>query len=178
MLRLALKRFTRDRRGVSAIEFAFIAPVLIMVYFSIAELSLAMLAQLKVSHAASAVGDLVTQVSSITPAQLTDVYDASSSIIAPFSTTTMAVSVTSVSTDASGNATVTWSNAQNMTALGKGAAVTLPANLLGPSQSIIMSEVKYTYTSPMSYLFKAPINFDQTFYLRPRQSTSVTCSTC
>ena len=175
MHRPALKRFAGDRRGVSAIEFAFIAPVLIMVYFSIAELSLAMLAQLKVSHAASAVGDLVTQASTVDPGQLTDVYDASSSIIQPFPSTTMAVCVMSVTANAAGVPSIDWHNAQNMTCP---TTPTLPTGLLGASQSIVVSEVKYTYTSPMSYLFKAPIKFDQTFYLRPRQSAQVTCPTC
>ena len=55
MQQTTLKGFARDRRGVSAIEFAFIAPVLIMIYFSVAELCEAMLAQRKVAHAASAV---------------------------------------------------------------------------------------------------------------------------
>jgi Flp pilus assembly protein TadG len=173
-----LTRFARDRRGVSAVEFAFIAPVLIMIYFSVAELSLALLAQLKVAHAASAVGDLVTQLSTITPAELTDSYSAAGSILSPYETTTMEVCVTSVTTDANGNATVAWSNAQGMSPLAKGSTVTLPTSLLGPSQSIVMSEVKYSYTSPLSDLFKTPINFDQTFYLRPRQSATVACPTC
>jgi hypothetical protein len=90
----------------------------------------------------------------------------------------MEVRVTSVATDANDNATVAWSNAQNMTCLTAGTAVTLPTNLLAANQYVIMAEVQYTYTSPMSYLFKAPVNFDQVFYLRPRQSASVTCPTC
>ena len=173
-----LRRFKRDQRGVSAVEFAFIAPVLIMVYFSVAELCEAMLAERKVAHAASAVGDLVTQVSTITPSGLTDVYSAASSIVAPFSTTGMKIRVTSISTDANDAATVDWSNGQNLTALAKGATVTLPANLVTANQSVIMSEVQYTYNSPINYLFHSALNYNQTFYLRPRLSTSVTCPTC
>jgi Flp pilus assembly protein TadG len=172
------RRFGRDRRGVSAIEFAFIAPVMIVVYFSIAELCQAMLVERKVQHSASAIGDLVAQVQSTTPADLTDVYSAGSAIVSPFSTATMKIRVTSVVTDANGNATVAWSNAQNTSCLATGSAVTLPANLVGPSQSVIMSEVQYTYTSPVNYWFKSPISWDQTFYLRPRQSTAVACANC
>jgi Flp pilus assembly protein TadG len=39
-----LNRWRRDRRGVSAVEFAFIAPVLILFYFGVAELCSALLA--------------------------------------------------------------------------------------------------------------------------------------
>ena len=56
--------------------------------------------------------------------------------------------------------------------------MTLPANLLAANQYVIMAEAKYTYTSPISYLFKTPVVFDQIFYLRPRMTTSVTCPTC
>jgi len=174
----AAARFGRDRRGVAAVEFAFIAPLLILIYFSVAELCQAMLAARKVQHAASAVGDLVTQVGTITPSQLSDVYSAASSILAPYSTAPMGIRVTSVTTDALGNATVAWSNSQNMSALAKGSSVTLPSSLLGPSQSVVMSEVQYTYQSPLNYLFKNALNFDQTFYLRPRVSATVTCTTC
>jgi Flp pilus assembly protein TadG len=172
------RRFREDRRGVSAIEFAFIAPLLILIYFSVAELCQALLAERKVSHAASAVGDLVAQTSSTTPAGLTDVYNAASSIVAPFPTAPLQIRVSSVVTDANNNATVAWSNAQGMSALTAGSRVTLPTNLLTANQSVIMSEVKYAYTSPINYWFKNAINFDQIFYLRPRMTSTVTCIGC
>jgi Flp pilus assembly protein TadG len=171
-------RFRQDRRGVSAIEFAFIAPVLILIYFSVAELCQALLAERKVAHAASAVGDLVAQVPTITPSGLTDVYNAASSIVAPFPLSPMQIRVSSVTTDANNNATVAWSNAQNTSALAKGSSITLPTNLLTANQSVIVSEVKYSYTSPINYWFKNAINFDQVFYLRPRQSSTITCAAC
>ena len=48
-----LPRFERDRRGVSAIEFALIAPVLIFAYFGLAELSGALLADRRAAQIAS-----------------------------------------------------------------------------------------------------------------------------
>jgi Flp pilus assembly protein TadG len=174
----SLVGFARDRRGVSAVEFAFIAPLLILIYFSLAELCQAMLAERKVQHASSAIGDLVSQVGTITPSQLTDVYSAGSSILAPYSTTPLGIRVSSVTTDNTGVAHVDWSCGQNMADLAAGSTVTLPANLLGPSQSIVMSEVTYTYQSPLNYLFKSAITWTPTFYLRPRVSSQVTCPTC
>jgi len=176
-----LHRFKRDQRGVSAVEFAFIAPVLIVVYFSVADLCQAMLAERKVSHAASAVGDLVSQVGTIDGPGLTQVYDAASSILAPFSTTPMQIRVTSVVTDVNDKATVAWSCGDHTTPLAVGATVALPANLLGANQSVIMSEMVYTYISPINYVFTNAITFDQVFYLRPRMTATVanptnTCS--
>jgi hypothetical protein len=41
-----------------------------------------------------------------------------------------------------------------------------------------MSQVQYTYQSPLNYLIKSAITWTPTFYLRPRVSTTVTCPTC
>ena len=67
-------RLARDRRGVSAIEFAFIAPIMIACYFAVAELSGAMLAERKASLIASEVGDLVAQAATISASDQTDIF--------------------------------------------------------------------------------------------------------
>ena len=174
MMMLAFwSRFRRDRRGVSAIEFAFIAPLLILIYFSLAELCQAMLAERKVAHAAASVGDLVAQVSTVSASDLNDVYAAAGSVMTPYSTTPLKIRITSVSADSTGKTTVAWSQGSGMSGLATGSTVTLPANLLPASQTLIMSEVQYAYDSPFNYWFKGVMTFDQTYYLRPRVSQSV-----
>ena len=42
---LSLPRFFRDRRGVAAVEFAFVAPVLILIYMGLAEVTMALMAE-------------------------------------------------------------------------------------------------------------------------------------
>src|SRR3569623_1736057 len=66
-------RLRTDQRGASAVEFAMIAPLMLMFYFGLTELCQAMLAERRVSHVASAVGDLVTQTDKLTPADLPDI---------------------------------------------------------------------------------------------------------
>jgi Flp pilus assembly protein TadG len=154
--------------------------VLILIYFSLADVCQALLAERKVAHAASAVGDLVAQVSTVSTSDLSDIYAAASSLLTPYPTAPLKIRVTSVTSNAAGTAySVVWSNTYGgMTALAKGAPVTLPANLLPGSQTLIMSEVQYAYDSPINYVFKGLLNFDETYYLRPRVSLSVTCPTC
>ncbi len=50
-----------DQRGVAAVEFAFIAPIMLIFYFGMVEISLAVEADRNLSHAASLVGDLTAQ---------------------------------------------------------------------------------------------------------------------
>jgi len=56
-----LLRTALDQRGVAAVEFAFIAPVMLIFYFGMVEISLAVEADRNLSHAASLVGDLTAQ---------------------------------------------------------------------------------------------------------------------
>ncbi|MFC3208680.1 TadE/TadG family type IV pilus assembly protein [Aquamicrobium soli] len=77
-------RFARDRRGVAAIEFAFLAPVLLGMYFVTMEISQAIETNKKVSRVASMVADLVTQRNSIAPAEIQAIMNIGSSTLQPY----------------------------------------------------------------------------------------------
>ncbi|MFN3857283.1 MAG: TadE/TadG family type IV pilus assembly protein [Caulobacter sp.] len=169
-----LRRFRHDRRGVSAVEFALIAPALIAFYFGLAELTQAMMAERKASHAASAVGDLVAQSTQINDSTLSDIYSIADAIVSPFPTDSLKLRVTSIVADKNLAAKVAWSSGDGMTALSKGATVALPTGLLTTEgQSVIMSEVSYAYDSPVDFFVPQAVTFSKKFYLRPRKSDEV-----
>ena len=175
------RELRQDRSGVSAVEFALIAPILILMYFGLAELSQALTADRRVAHAASAIGDLVAQETSVTAADLTDVFAAGATILTPYPTTTLSMRVTSVTGDSMGAPKVTWSKATGtgMTKLTVGNSVTLPAGLVtAAGDNVIMSEATYTYTPLVGYVIKSSKNFTEKFYLRPRQAAAVSCADC
>ena len=60
-----LNRFLRDEDGISAVEFALIAPLMAMIYFGCIELSLMMTLDRKVTGATAALGDLTSRASSV-----------------------------------------------------------------------------------------------------------------
>src|SRR3990167_7599340 len=97
-----LRRLGRDRRGVSAVEFALIAPAMVASYFGMAEITQALLAERKAAHAASAIGDLVSQSSSVSTADITDIFSIASTIMQPYTTTTPKMRVSSVTADSGG----------------------------------------------------------------------------
>src|SRR5262245_32494795 len=74
----------RDRRGVAAIEFAFIAPLLFVMYFSTLELSLGIETSKKVSRVGSTVADLVAQQPSMSKAELDAIMVIGRSILQPY----------------------------------------------------------------------------------------------
>jgi Flp pilus assembly protein TadG len=166
----SVARLPKDKRGVSAIEFAFIAPVLILAYFGLAELCGAMLAERKASHTASAVGDLVAQASVIHDSDISNIFAIGSIVMTPDPSATLGMRVTSVQAGATATATtVGWSDASGtMTANTAGANIAIPANMITAGQSIIESDVTYTYNVPVAYLLPSAFTYNYTFYLRPR----------
>lgn len=175
----SLKAFWRDRRGVSAIEFALIAPVLIVMYCGFAETTQAMMAQRRLSNIASQVGDLVAQGTQTGPKQMTDIFNIGNVIMAPYPTATLKICIYSVTSDASGKDTVAWVST-NTAGVGmancpkQGATVTdVAVGVLPASQSVIVSRCTYDYTSPIQLVMPTTMTFKRNYYLRPRRSDSV-----
>jgi Flp pilus assembly protein TadG len=168
--------FRRDSRGVSAVEFALIAPFLIMTYFGLAELAQGMMAQRRVSHAASAVGDLVGQSESLTNAQKDDIFAAASNIVSPFPTAPLKLRITSISGNASGNPRVDWSDGSTGLPAYQHCDVVpnFPSGLItAKGENVIMAEATYHYTSPVSKVLPNGLSFSDKFYLRPRKVSKV-----
>lgn len=176
MMRL-LAKLRRDNRGVSAVEFALIAPAMIAFYFGLAEVTQALLAERRAGHAASAIGDLVAQSSTISSTEITDIFSIATTIMKPYPTGSLKMRVTSISANGSGTTTVDWSNSQGgLTAYSPGAGITVPSGVIAANQSVIMSEVQYAYDSPVDFFMPDAVTFNRKFYLRPRKSEKVTMS--
>lgn len=168
------RRFSRDKRGVSAVEFALVLPLMMTLYLGGVEVSQAITASRKVTLVSRTVSDLVSQVSSISNASMTDILSASSAIVSPFSTNDLKVTVSCVTIDANGNATITWSDTLNGTAHAVGATVTLPAALDVPSTTLIWSEAEYDYKPTIGYVITGTLPLKDQMYMRPRLSDTVT----
>lgn len=176
-----LRRLAQDRRGVSAVEFALIAPLMILIYLGLAELTMSMMSSRRASHAASAIGDLVARDTQVNATEMTDVFTVGEVILKPFSTTNLSLRVTSVKADAGGTPKVVWSRAKgpSFAPLAAGGAPSgFPAGLIAANESVIMSEARYVYASPVKYVMPNDIVFKQVYYLRPRTSDEVLCNAC
>ena len=171
-------RFARDRRGVSAVEFALLAPVMIAMYFGLAEFCQAFMAQKKVAHATAQVADLIAQTDSITKDGIDDVFGIGGLILTPFPSAPMKLRVSSVTRDANGVAKVDWSRGGGLTALTTGATVTIPTGMIANGETTIMSEANYAYSSPLKYFLPNATTFKNIYYLRPRLVDKVPCTDC
>lgn len=179
-----IRRFRRDQRGVSAVEFAFIAPVLIAFYFGMAEITQAIIAQRRTLGTASGIGDLVAQANgSITASNVDDIMSMSNVLMYPYPVTGSAlkICVYSILSDAKGKKTIDWFRAKNNdgTCTKSDTSInSLPAEVIAPGQSVIMARVKYAYSSTSNIVMKISPTFSRTYYLRPRRSTAINCADC
>src|ERR1700694_2793014 len=119
LLRRARARFADflgDRRGLSAVEFALLLPLMLTLYLGSVEVSNGVAADRKVAITARTVADLASRMTTIHNADMTNILNASSAVIAPYAVSNLVVTVSEVSMDAQGKATVTWSDSLNGTA--------------------------------------------------------------
>jgi Flp pilus assembly protein TadG len=165
---------TRDERGVSAVEFAMLLPLMLSLYLGAVELSQGIGAKSNVMLTARTIADLVSRVTTINNADMADSLNASAAVMTPYSVSNLKVTVSSVTIDSAGKATIAWSDTLNGTARAVGSTVTLPAALTIANTSLIWSEAQYSYKPTIGYVVTGTLMLKDQMYLAPRLSTSVT----
>lgn len=170
----SLRRFMCDRGGLAAVEFALILPLMIAIYFGAIEITNMLVASRRVTSVGYTAADLAAQAASISNADMTDIFAASSAILQPFSTTPLQIRITSVVANASNIPKVAWSDGYQTSPLAVGSNITLPAGLTTAGSSVIVAEVSYAYSSPISQMVTETITFDEVAYLKPRRAVQIT----
>ncbi|HEX7791566.1 MAG TPA: TadE/TadG family type IV pilus assembly protein [Afipia sp.] len=186
-LRTLIARFVRDSRGLAAVEFAFIAPLMLALTFGTIEISSGFGIDRKVTLTARTLSDLVSQGTKVTAVDISNFFKMGSAIMTPYpvNATTMTQRISAVNIDAGKVARIAWSyngtgTSSSVTVTSGYAAnliiSTIPAALLVPNTQLIWSEVTYTYTPVAGYFIRAAIPLSAQFFTRPRQSDTVTYS--
>lgn len=184
-LKLKNRDFADSESGISAVEFALIAPLMAIIYFGCIELSFMMTLDRKVTGATAALGDLTARASNITDAELSDIFEATRMVMQPSDMSKADMRVTSLlnddtDTDTSDgvDAKVVWSDGcGDLTSLAADTVVTIPANLVPANGTIIMAEIAYPFNSPIGFFFQTEKDLTDKFYLRPRRVDSITRDT-
>jgi Flp pilus assembly protein TadG len=178
----------RDRRGVAAIEFAMIVPIMLVLFFGTVEFSSAVAVDRKVTLIARTLSDVTAQSQSVATTDLNNFFTAGCAIMYPYAgpppcTTTnnpMTAVISELYVDpVTLKARVEWSVPyQGGVAQTVGVApvgVTVPSALLVSGTYLILSQVSFTYTPAVAYgmLPNAGITLSDVAYTRPRQSQCV-----
>ncbi len=166
-------RFLHDRRGVSAVEFAMLLPLMMTLYLGSVETSQGIATSRKVTLTAHTLADLTTQYTSISNADMSNILNAASAIMAPYPVTGLQAVVSELSVDAQGTATVVWSDTLNGTARSAGQSVTIPSALAVPNTYLVVAEVQYSYDPTYGYVLTGTMTLSDQMVMRPRQSASI-----
>ncbi|ODR95541.1 hypothetical protein AUC70_01060 [Methyloceanibacter stevinii] len=170
------RRFADARSGASALEFAFVAPLLIGLYLGAVEVNNALTVYRRTLQVATTAADLTAQVKSVTKSEINDIQAAATSILTPYATKPLKIVLSSVVADDNNVGKVEWSCANTGAARSKGSTFKVPNGLTEPDSSVIVAEVTYAF-KPLVGLstFFSPGSFTmgQTFYARPRRSLTV-----
>jgi len=174
-----IARFRRDSRGVSAVEFAFVFPVMVVLFLGGTAMTQWVVLKRKTTLVTRTVGDLVSQYTQIVNTDMAAIMSAATAVIQPYDSGPLNVIVSSVAIDAAGNATVAWSDASpNTTAHTVNTPVTLPTGIGGVANAnttVIWAEGAYTYTLPVGsgVLNMTTMPLSEQFYLRPRRIATI-----
>jgi Flp pilus assembly protein TadG len=173
-LRSRLRAFARGERGMAAVEFAMILPFMLTAYLGGVEIGDGVAIDRKVAITTRAVADLASRYTTIKNADMSGILGATSAIIAPYAPGPLSVTVSQVSVDSKGKATITWSDTLNGSARTVGSAVTLPGTLATPNSSYVWGEVQYVYTPTLGYVMTGSWTLTNQIYMSPRNSASIT----
>jgi Flp pilus assembly protein TadG len=172
--RRPVRRLLRDKRGVSAVEFAMLLPLMITLYLGGVEVSQAVAVDRKATLIARSVADLIAQSTTVTNADMSNILAATAAIIVPYSDANLKITVSSVAIDNNGLAKIAWSDTKNGTARAVGTTVSLPPALVINNSSLIWAETQYAYTPTIGYVITGTKNLTDQIYMRPRLSDTVT----
>lgn len=168
MRRLRHHLVAMGQGGLAAIEFALVAPLLIIIYLGSAEVTMALMAYRKLGSAAVISAELASHSPTIDATTTDRILQAASAALAPFEVADFDQRLTAVVVDAAGVARVAWSVGDGADALAVDSIVDVPADLRVPDEGIVMSEAWLDYASPAAFGIPGNWRFTQTHFVYPR----------
>jgi Flp pilus assembly protein TadG len=161
-----------------AIEFAFILPVMLIMYFGTFEASRLVRVYMTANRSAGVIANLVAQkgVDGVTAADISDFCSAAKLAMAPFPGTALKATIASVTKNvSSGTVAFDWQN----TSCGGGAGTFTDATtassgiVVNKGDTAIIVKISYNYTAPVHFVLPSSYTITQTAYQRPRSGGSI-----
>ncbi|HEX2337529.1 MAG TPA: TadE/TadG family type IV pilus assembly protein [Hyphomicrobiaceae bacterium] len=188
----AIAHYRRDSRGVAAIEFAMIVPIMSAMFIGAVELSQAITVDRRVTQVASSTADLVARAEKqISHTEIGDIMKVGGYVLEPYSQTPLMITLRNV-TSSPANATTTkqsWSCTykgldKSQSCACSNTLKSIPPNLLTTNDSVVVAEVSYGY-KPLIFDFfmqraaggakseAGAYTLTETIYLKPRSQAAM-----
>ena len=185
-IRLSFKALCDDIKGVAAVEFAYIAPLLILALFGTVEVSRGVMMHKRFQRVSAMIGDLISREQTVglaageAAAVLNGMMLSAQQVMAPFSTDTIILTVNSLRANMN-DATRTkseWTyNFPQKTTTSTCTEKAMPSSgMLTAGTTAIVVEAKYTYKPLLAKLvpgFDTEIEWNDTISHSPRKASCV-----
>lgn len=165
-----IRAFSRAKKGVAAVEFALLAPMMVFLLLASVDILDALGANRRTQNVAASLADIVARDTEVSNSEITGIWAAANVLMFPDSGADMDLRITSVSIVSATQARVVWSEQNNtgFADLANDSVVVLPAAMMTAGSSIIMTDSRYSYTPPLGFMFGGGIDLSHTSYRRSR----------
>jgi Flp pilus assembly protein TadG len=178
-----LRRFAASTRGIAAVEFAMIVPVLLILLLATFDAARAISAYMKVRAAtftlATITNQYTTSTNGISTTDMPTITGASAAVLSPFSSTSVVAKITQIKASSATSARVSWSYAMNGTAYTANSTWTLPTQFKTSNACnsypcyFIYSEISFSYTPTFGSFITGAIALTDNLYVTPRASVCI-----
>lgn len=177
MLLQRLRRFGFAKKGSAAVEFAIIAPMMIFLLFGSVDLLDALNINKRVQNATASIADVAARDTEVSLTEVDNFWAALDVLMFPTDGDALQIRISSVRISSSSSATVVWSRGHGGYAQRpNGSSVALPAAMMNPGTSIIMTETKYDYRTPLGFLMPGGVQLNHVAYRRSRLVDPIPCT--
>lgn len=171
------RKFRDDEDGIAAIEFAIIAPVMIGMYFGLAEIASAISVDRRISHGTNVAGDMATQQPELKKADIEEVVSAALRVMDIRDIGRVSLDIESFILPAVGQPPESRGRIRVNRAAGNFSnfdATNLDTKILNTNSGVVVTRAVYKYTPIELRFFNSDIKMEETFLLKPRRSDVVT----
>jgi len=188
------RRFLRDKRGVAALEFALIVPLMLTMYLGTIEISTAIAVNRKVSRVASTIADLVTQQDEVNKDKLDNILEIGEAVLFPYDSRKPDIWITAINVDSSypEGGKVAWSRRYDkgsfQEGLGDDEDTYVPTDLRIDGTFLVRVDAKLDYAPVVNWLIGETIGtvkngvgvleMSERYFLRPRLGEAIPCTNC
>tara|TARA_R110002126_G_scaffold156252_16_gene303589 strand:+ start:502 stop:1131 length:630 start_codon:yes stop_codon:yes gene_type:complete len=173
-------------RGVGAVEFALLVPVLLILYVGSLEISVAMSVNKKLTKASAVATDIISQSTSTDQGSLQEMLGVAKSVIAPFDADNLDFEVIGIKIDNSGVSTIAWSwDEDNNTPFVANTPITIPTAYAIPKTFLLKTTINMEYKFIMALrdivndgFENRTVDMQKVYYLHQREAEDIICSNC
>jgi len=160
--------FRRDQRGVAALEFALMSPLLAVLIYGLIEMTLRFRAADEFQRYLQQAGDYLSREDELFAADIDAIFAVSDQMIRSADTAgTLHIDVASIGFKSDGAPELLWRRHRGDTP--PILDVSAASGLGDPGESVLRVSARLTYETPVSQIIGAgQVRFDETVYYRPR----------